>query len=296
MFNRLFSIAVFICLFAVPAFASVPVAHWNLDESSGFMAVDSVGSSDFQIYNITDSDWAVGVFGNALYFNISNEVYAEASSFYFLNNSDFSVSFWFRYDAYLVSDGFLFSKSDFDTYEGYESYLGFGYGGVYIGTVVYDGNNSLESEIVNVTQDQWHHYVFSKNGSSCSVYVDDELNYTSELCLFDFSDTYPMVMSAPPSVGAFFSGYMDEVWLFEGSLSSEEVGNLYLLNQPPVPEDEPEATPLESMLADVGVGIGALLSAVASPLGEISLVLGIVGGVIAIFLGIAYAIRRGLSR
>ena len=53
---------------------------------------------------------------------------------------------------------------------------------------------------------------------------------------------------------------------------------------------------ISETLTGIGNGLGAFLSAVTMPLGNIVLILGIVGGVIAIFAGIAFAIKKSIHK
>jgi len=51
---------------------------------------------------------------------------------------------------------------------------------------------------------------------------------------------------------------------------------------------------LNETLSDVGTGMGAFLNAIKDPLVAIVLVLGVVGGVLAIFYAIATVIQRAI--
>jgi len=53
---------------------------------------------------------------------------------------------------------------------------------------------------------------------------------------------------------------------------------------------------LETTLAGIGDGLGSFLSAIYLPLGNLLLVLGIIGGVVSIFMGIAYAVKKSIQK
>lgn len=50
-----------------------------------------------------------------------------------------------------------------------------------------------------------------------------------------------------------------------------------------------------TMLSDIGVGLGGFFSAIYMPIGNLLLILGVISGVVAIFMTIAYAIKRWTS-
>lgn len=52
---------------------------------------------------------------------------------------------------------------------------------------------------------------------------------------------------------------------------------------------------INETLAEAGQGLGAFLSAIQSPVVDIVLALGIIGGILAIFYGIASVIRRAVG-
>jgi hypothetical protein len=49
-------------------------------------------------------------------------------------------------------------------------------------------------------------------------------------------------------------------------------------------------------LTGLGTGLGNFLSAIYLPLGNLILILGIIGGVVAIFMGIAYVVKHAMSK
>jgi hypothetical protein len=55
------------------------------------------------------------------------------------------------------------------------------------------------------------------------------------------------------------------------------------------------AVNFSGVLTDIGTGLGAFLDAIAAPLAYLLLVLGIIGGVISIFMGVAYVIKKSIK-
>ena len=52
---------------------------------------------------------------------------------------------------------------------------------------------------------------------------------------------------------------------------------------------------INETLTGIGAGLGSFLSAIYLPLGNLVLILGIVGGVVSIFLGIAYVVKKAMK-
>lgn len=55
------------------------------------------------------------------------------------------------------------------------------------------------------------------------------------------------------------------------------------------------AVNFSEVLTDIGSGLGAFLDSIAAPLAYIVLILGIIGGVVSIFMGIAYVIKKSIK-
>jgi hypothetical protein len=55
-------------------------------------------------------------------------------------------------------------------------------------------------------------------------------------------------------------------------------------------------TNISSTLTDVGSGLGAFLSAIQDPVVNFVLILGIIGGILSIFMAIAYVVRNALKK
>jgi hypothetical protein len=79
---------------------------------------------------------------------------------------------------------------------------------------------------------------------------------------------------------------------YQSRFASKEAGSnmpylvIHYHEAPPAP-----LTGAGAIISDIGSGLGNFLSAIYLPLGNLILILGIIAGVVAIFMGIAYVIR-----
>lgn len=55
-------------------------------------------------------------------------------------------------------------------------------------------------------------------------------------------------------------------------------------------------TDISTTLTDVGTGLGNFLSAIQDPVVNFVLILGIIGGILSIFMAIAYVIKKALNK
>lgn len=54
------------------------------------------------------------------------------------------------------------------------------------------------------------------------------------------------------------------------------------------------ATDINTTLTDVGAGLGSLFDSLGNPLGNFLIIIGIAGGVVALFMAIASRVKGGL--
>lgn len=50
-----------------------------------------------------------------------------------------------------------------------------------------------------------------------------------------------------------------------------------------------------SVLTDIGTGLGSFLDSIGAPLAYLLLILGIIGGVVSIFLAVAFVIKKSMK-
>lgn len=92
------------------------------------------------------------------------------------------------------------------------------------------------------------------------------------------------------------SCYADGAWhiIFDNASTFIEGGILFDMAEEP--EEELEVSSIQTILSDVGSGLGAMLSVIAMPLGNFVLFLGTIAGVVAIVYAVAYALKSVLKR
>jgi hypothetical protein len=213
---------------------NVMLLHLNNDSS--------FGENDTHVYDfsdgvnngsVVDAVWVSnGKLGGAFDFN-GTDGYIDVGNDSSLNFSDnFSVGVWFnntgwgsKYDPVIMRN-----DADFNKYW----YLSVGTSGT-VSFVV--GNATVECSINSPTAislDTWHHAVGTFNGTGCSLYLNGTLiaNEINPVTNFSATDKNvyvgaDMETNWESSNVYYFNGTIDEVSVWNRTLSAEEVLNIY---------------------------------------------------------------------
>ena len=228
------------------------VLYYKLDESTGLTAYDSAGSQNGTLTDFIgdNSQWVTGITNNGIYFNGSTNQYINAgNSFQSLFQSNFSVSFWIKFD-----DGRPVSGQDYIW--GVRDQPGAYYTQVFsmlelTGQIVgYYGNKTGGVNFTSAypvfpdgQMTGYYHIAFTVEqqgaGVQALVYVNGILpaihstldGWSASLDMSQFDSTrniYIGTWNQLGSVGTGIAGALDEYRLFNKTLSSNEVQGLYI--------------------------------------------------------------------
>jgi hypothetical protein len=225
------------------------VAYYTFDETSGTTVIDSIGN-----YNGINNGAVIDQEGKV---NSSYSFFGKSGSggtpISFSNNdffkplTNFAIQAWFKTNvsetdpAYNGYAGTLFASSS----QGYYEYRGISLIVLRDGSVIfYSGNDStpgvnqdiiLSSHSIKYNDNQWHHAVVSvDNEGLATLYLDNIVQATEVI-----SPTYPsgnkiylgVMFDVLVTKTNYFEGQIDEVGLWNRSLTPNEVEQLYNLNQ-----------------------------------------------------------------
>ncbi len=201
------------------------VGAWSFDEGSGSVAHDASGNgNDATIYGAT---WVDGKFGKALNFDGVND-YVIKNPFSDFPSTEITAEFWMK-SSDTVNRGtpisYAASSSD-------NEFLIYNYQGFRI----YRGSN-YKITGVSANDGSWHHIVVTWRGSDgqIKVYKDGVQVYSGTLASgTTITDGGSFVIAQEQdSVGndfestQAFKGIMDEVRIYNRSLTQEEISDLY---------------------------------------------------------------------
>lgn len=205
-------------------------AHYHLNEATGATIIDSSGNGR----NGTPVNNPVSVAGklnNALSFNGSNQYIDCGNIANFERTDSFSIEIWMKYIS-TVASGVIGNLLVSGTGRGWQFYYA---NGNNLGFQLRGGTptNFINIQIpVIINDDNWHHVIFTYNGSSLAsgikCYVDS-VSKSITILTNTLSDS--IVSSQPLSLGRvnglYTVGSIDEAVIYDKELTQEEVTYRY---------------------------------------------------------------------
>jgi hypothetical protein len=208
----------------MPSSTANLVALWHFDENSGSIAYDSTdNSNDGMIYGVTN--WVNGKLGKALSFNGTNNYVncGDSTDFEFLG--DFSVEVWVKHS---VNSNQVYMSKWTGAGSGSQWWLGFYNNKACFG--VYTTESTPDWRLAwgtDIADGEWHHVVGVRSGTDIYIYQDGALKGSGA----PYSVNIAGNNVAPLTIGNFngssgwwwFNGDVDEVRIWDGALTTDEI-------------------------------------------------------------------------
>ncbi|GAA4494465.1 glycoside hydrolase family 2 [Actinoallomurus oryzae] len=197
------------------------VSFYPLDEGSGTVTEDTVGTHDASLVN--GPAWTTGHAGSALQFNGSNQ-YADTGAAILDTTGNYSVSAWVKLDrlgsfATAVSQDGDTNSAFYLQYSGQDNRFAFSFAGV----------RALAPSAPQTGQ--WYHLVGVRDAASgtLTLYVNGQKAGTAAACLGDASTGHTVIGRGRYGGNPvdFWPGAIDQVHMYDRALSADEVGQLY---------------------------------------------------------------------
>jgi N-acetylneuraminic acid mutarotase len=199
----------------LPVFA----AHWELDETEGSVAYDRIGDNDSTLNGNPFWQPSGGMIGGTLLFDGIDDY---VSTPFILNPAEGSFSVFAWIYGWTPGQVIISQTGDF--------------GGTWLGTNPSDGKlmtgfsdinfGALESESV-VTDIQWHHvgFVYDMDSFHRRLYVDGILIAEDTTAVSGVPSDSGLFIGASKDLdaGTFFSGFIDDVRIYNKALTAEEI-------------------------------------------------------------------------
>lgn len=213
------------------------ISVWELDETSGTTAYDEFGSNDGTNTSATVNQ--TGKINQCYLFNgsSSNVSMGNVSALNFERTDSFSYSAWYKGTA---TDGAIFSKMDTSTgYRGFDLFVtSTGYAKVHIISTWSSNAVAIIGNTYTINDNSWHHIVGTYDGSSSAsgikIYVDGNLESSPTIDVDALSSTIQNSVSVRigsrsngSSAYNYTTGYIDQVAVWNSSLSEEQILELY---------------------------------------------------------------------
>jgi hypothetical protein len=197
------------------------VAYWKFDETTGTTAYDSIENNDG---NLTNGPlWTSGKYENGIMFDGMDD-YVNVGNVVSLKPTDaVSISAWINYKGHPPAN-------TLDGIIGYNDGSNFGYQIRYFGVwqfVLRNGSTTISANGGTITANEWHHLVGTYNRTHANFYVDSILKQTSLLIAPIVYPSTSLFIGKVGSWTSYFNGTIDEVAIWNRSLSDQEVAKLY---------------------------------------------------------------------
>jgi hypothetical protein len=202
-----------------------PIAYWKFDEGEGTIAYDSAGDNDGELKN--GPTWTTGRIGGALSFDgVNDYVYVPDSAG--LDVTDvFTFAFWI-YDEGAPIETIISKDGSTDTTGAYNFAV------LPDKSMNYETNGELpdlSSPANSILLGVWHHVAFTFAGAespNMRIYIDGVEKASGSTPAPSILSTYLMIgrrgLSSDPR---YFKGKLDEVRIYNRTLSAEDVWQLY---------------------------------------------------------------------
>ena len=127
--------------------------------------------------------------------------------------SIYSISMWIK--TTLSSQGYIIHKLNHFHFAVYSP-----------GVVCNDRVGGNLCSTINTSDNQWHHVVSRFNSTHASIYVDGTLS-ANAVFSGDAPNNFPLRIGRPHTDGYYYDGLIDELAIWNRSLSSDEINSIY---------------------------------------------------------------------
>lgn len=200
---------------------AMPVGHWKLDETSGLIAYDSIGTNHGALVNLAESQWTAGIIDGGLYYpdTASNvNIPDDGDTLDFGLNEDFSVYCWLKTSK---RGGYIIDKR-FNEFIGYTLFVR-GANEGYLAAKMGDGSYIQVVSSAFVADNVWHHLGMVKEGDVLQLYVDGEMVKSGTGANKDYRNTAPLKFGKTFIESYTFEGTLDDVRIYDQAVYPEYV-------------------------------------------------------------------------
>lgn len=208
------------------------VGYWKLDEGTGPTTADSSGNSNIGTWAGTGSHWLAGKFSNSGNFNGIDDyvnIPDPGTSSVFDLTYQGTLSLWIKLNAYGALKGFVGKYSS-------TAWLNTKFGIVERGDwagvdtiqgVISDGVNYDTIISSPLSLSQWHHIVYTFDGSNLKLYKNGTIDKQQVQYHTPSVDDDPIRIGTWGGSAGSMNGQIDDVRIYNRALSASEVSTLY---------------------------------------------------------------------
>jgi len=219
------------------------VSFWSFNNDNASLVIDETGRNN-GTYTEAVSNSTSGMVGNGVFFDDTNDVITTSNAVMINGSSGITISAWVMQgngaDAY---DGIVFSRGSSTAIFGLD--VGATAGSFSCMALDTQGSNSITYPL-----NTWHHVVetWDVYSNKTRLYVDGALSGETAKTGTSFNQNTQILIGYDSSSSRYFRGNIDEVRIYNRSLSAEEILSLYQLGSSHITDWSAWST--ESLLND----------------------------------------------
>ncbi len=198
-----------------------PLAHWKLDETSGFTAVDSEGGHDGTLTNYSTPTWTGGVVDGGLEFD-GNDDHVRVGHSTDFELADGTIIMWLN-AVDVAAEQYLFFKDGADK--------------VFLllksGEITYETNG--DTLTAPAVADDWTQVAVTFGAGGMSLYLDGALVASNTKTDGMMDNTGDLFIGSDNTGDKAFDGILDDVRIYDRALGADEIADLYAASAPPEP-------------------------------------------------------------
>ncbi len=196
------------------------VLHYAFDDGAGMTAADSSGNGNTGTLD-GDPTWISGVSGGALDFDGTRD-YVDSGASLLNELTEFTIAFWVKGDLSIANNSGLVGQNDCVEYGANNS------NNIHLWSA---GGGSVDLTWRYEGADEWHHLTAVGDGTALTIYLDGKPAATggSPIDANYGTSTYNLNVAGGGIFGAvdnWFTGQLDEVYVYQRALSAAEVAGL----------------------------------------------------------------------
>ena len=205
------------------------VGYWKFDEGSGTTANDSSGNGNTGTL-VSSPVWTNGIYGKAL--NFAGNSYVDAGNSSSTNPSTITIAAWVKLNdtsptsySRIIERGGWASDHKTESYYMYQAQSTTNIGCEFTNA----SSKQIDLQVSSLNLNQWYHVACTYDGSSGKLYLNGVLRYSWDLGIIGNLQTtiHPVRIGADSNGGEKFNGTIDEVQVWNRSLASDEIKELY---------------------------------------------------------------------
>ncbi len=196
------------------------VGHWKFDEAAGTIAYDATRNNNSGTLVNNPVSIPLCKIGSCLNFNSLNSTYVNVPDSDVLNPQAISLTAWVYLTESPTANGNIVSKGDNSGYRFRISNTS------KVAWFDRGCTNCISSNQI-VSQNTWVHIVVTGDSSGLKIFLNGALDNSNVVAYGALNTATSLKIGAEPAYNEYFTGYIDDVRVYNRALTGDEIKNLY---------------------------------------------------------------------